>query len=146
MLFMQTRYWVRPLLLVSTGRRSLSLVTTHYLSCFNYGCWAAGLWLLTSLRHLSLRLTEINFPSELCSMSCIFPLGHSVVWIQKWDERGWVTAVMSRDASHWPRLISGDMFWIFWQCCPGLWLHSWPGRYHPEAPACQADWGSSGLW
>ena len=77
------------------------------------------------------RLThrEINFPFKRMNSDVAWaaPLPWGSRVFRFW--RGvWVTALMSQDAS-WPRLISADMFWIFWQCCPGLWLHSWPSRY-----------------
>ena len=128
-LFMQTRYWERPLLLVS--REALAW---HLIICLvSIRCWGramSGIMNIIASFLISLEThREINFPFKRINSDVAwalsFPLGSRV--FRFWGGE-WVTALMSQDAS-WPRLISADMFWIFWQCCRGLWLHSWPGRY-----------------
>ena len=101
---MQTRYWeswVRPLLLVS--REALSWQLIICLVSIKDAGLGLGLWLLTSLRHPSLRLREINFPLadeylvKLHEPWAISPPGPVFV-DSEWDEKGgWVTALMSRD-------------------------------------------------
>ena len=123
---MQTRYWeswVRPLLLVS--REALSWQLIICLVSIKDAGLGLGLWLLTSLRHPSLRLREINFPLadeypvklvKLHEPWAISPPGPVFVDSERVSH--------CLNVTRWPLLISGDMFWIFWQCCPGLWLHS----------------------
>ena len=113
-LFMQTRYWERPLLLVS--REALAW---HLIICLvSIRCWGramSGIMNIIASFLISLEThREINFPFKRINSDVAwalsFPLGSRV--FRFWGGE-WVTALMSQDAALGPGLSPQICFEYF---------------------------------